>query len=329
VRLLGRLLAAIAVWLAGRRALRGEPVPPRHEPPPEPDPRDRRVGSRPGAEGLVAALLACTGACGAAFALVAVLGADPQLLGLVAGLGLAALAVALALASFRVVPQVTEVEDRGALADAAAQADVADELRAGGQGVSRRRLLAAAAGAAGAGLGAAAVVPAASLGPRLHGRLIPSPWRAGRRLVDEDGRPVAAGVLDVGAFLTAFPEGADRREPGSAVVVVRVDPRELRMAPERRGWAPGGHAAFSKVCTHAGCAVSLYRSPTYEPTSSPPALVCPCHYSTFDVRRSARVVFGPAGRPLPQLPLAVGADGILRAAGPLSGPVGPAWWGVG
>jgi ubiquinol-cytochrome c reductase iron-sulfur subunit len=73
--------------------------------------------------------------------------------------------------------------------------------------------------------------------------------------------------------------------------------------------------------------VNLYRSPLYEPVEPSPALVCPCHYSTFDVRRGAEVIFGPAGRPLPQLPLRI-EQGALVAAGELSGRVGPAWRGV-
>src|SRR5205085_2907301 len=97
------------------------------------------------------------------------------------------------------------------------------------------------------------------------------------------------------------------------------------------GAAPGaahGIVAYSKICTHAGCAVALYRKPTFPTVEPRPALVCPCHYSTFDPARGAKVLFGPAGRPLPQLPLFVGPSGELRAAGNLSGPVGPAWWGV-
>ena len=42
----------------------------------------------------------------------------------------------------------------------------------------------------------------------------------------------------------------------------------------------------------------------------------------------AKVLFGPAGRPLPQLPLEIDGDGNLRARGGFSGPVGPSWWGV-
>jgi ubiquinol-cytochrome c reductase iron-sulfur subunit len=86
--------------------------------------------------------------------------------------------------------------------------------------------------------------------------------------------------------------------------------------------------AYSKICTHAGCAIALFRAPLYPDRSPGYALVCPCHYSTFDVLHGADLVFGPAGRPLPQLPLRLAADGTLAAAGPMSGPVGPAWWGV-
>jgi ubiquinol-cytochrome c reductase iron-sulfur subunit len=86
--------------------------------------------------------------------------------------------------------------------------------------------------------------------------------------------------------------------------------------------------AYSKICTHAGCAVAMLRYPLFEAHSASPALVCPCHYSTFDVATGGTVLFGPAGRPLPQLPIAIARDGTLRAAGSLSGDVGPAWFGI-
>lgn len=111
-------------------------------------------------------------------------------------------------------------------------------------------------------------------------------------------------------------------------MLIRLPPDVLRVAPGRAGWAPDGYVAYSKICTHAGCALSLYRSPLYPPTEPKPALVCPCHYSTFDPATGGDVVFGPAGRALPQLPLEIGRDGILRAAGSFSGAVGPSWWSV-
>ncbi len=102
----------------------------------------------------------------------------------------------------------------------------------------------------------------------------------------------------------------------------------LRLPPERRDWAPGGIMAFSKICTHAGCAVSLFRYPVSAATSPGPALVCPCHYSTFDVVKGGNVVFGPAVRALPQLPLSADAAGRPMAAGDFSGPIGPSWLGI-
>ncbi len=144
-------------------------------------------------------------------------------------------------------------------------------------------------------------------------------------LVDDNGKLLSADQFEVGSWTTAFPQNADKSALGSAIVVVQILESEVLKNPQ---WAPRGIMAYSKVCTHAGCAISLFRYPTYEPTSQPPALVCPCHYSTFDVRKGAEVVFGPAGRPLPQLPLAIDANNNLVAAGTYDGNIGPAWWGV-
>jgi ubiquinol-cytochrome c reductase iron-sulfur subunit len=90
---------------------------------------------------------------------------------------------------------------------------------------------------------------------------------------------------------------------------------------ERAAWAPEGCVGYSKICTHAGCPVGLYRSEAHQ-------LLCPCHQSTFDVLRGAVPVFGPAARPLPQLPMEVDADGYLVARGDFHEPVGPSFWNV-
>ena len=261
---------------------------------------------------------------------VAYLATDSNaLLGATLGACFGLLACALVLASRRLVPQIEAVEERTPqpapepVIEAAAAAISVDEPR-----LPRRRLLLAAGGAAATALAAALAIPLASLGSGVDGRLDGSPWRRGRRLVDSEGRALRAADVALGAFLTAFPEGADPRELGSAIVVVRIPPDELRLPASRHGWAPDGILAFSKVCTHAGCAIALFRYPLSEPTSARPALVCPCHYSTFDVAEAARPIFGPAARALPQLPLEIAADGTLVAGGPLSGNVGPAWWGV-
>jgi ubiquinol-cytochrome c reductase iron-sulfur subunit len=234
------------------------------------------------------------------------------------------------LAAKRVVVQELAIEDRHREETARPEDDeaLAEDLRRGGDGITRRRALGAAAGVAGVGLAGALVVPVTALGPGLGDAPNQTPWRRGRRLVTTDGDALRADAIEIGSFASALPEGANKRELGSPVVVVRVDPRTLKLPRDRRGWAPMGILAFSQICTHAGCAVTLFRYPVDEQLSEGPALVCPCHYSTFDVRRAAKPVFGPAARPLAQLPLAVAADGTLVAAGPLSGSVGPAWWSV-
>lgn len=285
------------------------------------------------AELVIAALLGLAGLAGLGFvAVYAFAGGDTQLLGLALALALGLLGAALLLGSHTAFRQRRSTEERPGFAtgERAREEPVEDAdltVRAGIEGVTRRRLLGAAGAAAGLGLGAAALTPVASLGPRVGGRLGESPWREGTALVEENGLPVRAEELAVGSFLTAFAEGADRRDLAAAVVVVRVEESELQLPPERRGWAPLGLLAFSKICTHAQCAVSLFRYPLFAERSPGPALVCPCHYSTFDVLRGGARVFGPAVRPLPQLPLRVEA-GRLVAAGGLSSPVGASWGGV-
>jgi ubiquinol-cytochrome c reductase iron-sulfur subunit len=289
----------------------------------------------PRVELLVAALLAGAALAACVFVVIYVVDVDTQLLGLALGAALLALAAAAIVAGKALVPQETKSEDRPDFADPDARARAEREARelhhvvtGGIEGISRRRLLGTAAAGAGAALGAAIVVPIASLGPAVDDRLRESPWADGVALVDENGLPVPASHLEIGSFLTAFARGSDREALASSVVVVRVDPRTLSLPPDRSDWAPEGIMAYSKICTHAGCAVNLFRRPLYPPRAPGPALVCPCHYSTFDVLDGGSVVFGPAGRPLPQLPLRIRAGGHLEAAGPLSGNVGPAWSGV-
>jgi ubiquinol-cytochrome c reductase iron-sulfur subunit len=197
-------------------------------------------------------------------------------------------------------------------------------VREGVDGVTRRRLLGAAGAAAGVGIGAAALAPLASLGPAVGDRLGASPWHEGVRLVEENGMPVKADDLEVGSFLTAFAAGADKEALATSLAVVRVRPEELELPADRADWAPEGILAFSKICTHAQCAISLFRYPLFAERSPGPALVCPCHYSTFNVLDGGERIFGPAVRPLPQLPLRIDG-GELVAAGPLSGAVGASW----
>jgi ubiquinol-cytochrome c reductase iron-sulfur subunit len=276
----------------------------------------------------VIALLLLASLAAAAFVVFYGLGFSTQALGGTLAGALALIAAALILAS-RTLIVTEELPEEYPQAHEEAQEEVAEIVRQSGSRVTRKRLLGVAAGTAAGTLGVAFVAPAVSLGPLFDtDPLRVTPWRRGRRLVDDKGVPLAADDISTEAFYTAYPEGASRDELGSPVVVVRVDPSQLRLPPGRKGWAPEGILAFSKICTHAGCAIALYRKPLFPQEEPKPALVCPCHYSTFDPAQGAKVLFGPAGRPLPQLPLLIDAQRNLRAGGNYSGNVGPAWSGV-
>src|SRR3954471_17390610 len=281
------------------------------------------------AELLVVVLLVAAAPAAALFVVAYGVGWSTQVLGgsLAAALGLIAAALLIVAKRLIVTEEKTETYPDESHPDE--QQAIGQIVRESGSGLTRKRLLGGAATLAGGTLGAALIAPAVSLGPTFDtSKLNESPWRRGRRLVDEQDRPLSADDIDIGPFYTAFPEGADKKAIGSSIVLVRLDPARLRLPPERRGWAPEGILAYSKICTHAGCAGALYRHPQFQPTQPKPALVCPCHYSTFDPAAGGEVLFGPAGRPLPQLPLQIDPQRTLRAAGDYSGPPGPSWWGV-
>jgi ubiquinol-cytochrome c reductase iron-sulfur subunit len=122
----------------------------------------------------------------------------------------------------------------------------------------------------------------------------------------------------IGGIETVFPAGRVG-DPMSATVLLKLQDGLVRPQPGREGWTPGGNVAYSKICTHAGCPVAIYRSASYQ-------LYCPCHQSVFDVLDAAKPVAGPATRALPQLALDVDAEGYLIARGDFSGPVGPDQW---
>jgi ubiquinol-cytochrome c reductase iron-sulfur subunit len=323
----GLMVAGLTAW----RTARGAEAPAEtslHPPVRDEDPSQRTIPSDPGAERVVALLLIAAGLLGFAFTVIyIVLSYDTQLLGLALGGCLAMLAGAAIIAGKMVVPQETSVEDRGLLLDEPEVEEVVEMVESGGEGVSRRGLLVGAGGVAGAGLVTAAAAPLASLGPPSRS-LRASPWYRGVRLVDDQSNPYPASSIQIGSFYTALPEGETWESFASGLLVVRLAPDMIDLPASRRDWTPDGIMAFSKICTHAGCAISLYRYPTYRPTTAAPAFTCPCHYSTFTPGNGGQVAFGPAGRPLPQLPLLIDTDGNLRAAGQFDEDIGPAWWSV-
>ena len=165
------------------------------------------------------------------------------------------------------------------------------------------------------------------LGPLPGDDLKKTNWKKGTRLVTDPGdRPIRPEDLEVGAVaqtLPEFPAGKERHLDDvakDAVLLIRLRPEEFNLDAERLSWTHEGIIAFSKICSHMGCAVALYEQQTKH-------LLCPCHQSTFDVTRAAKVIFGPAARPLPQLNITVDEEGYLVAAAPFNEAVGPSFWG--
>jgi ubiquinol-cytochrome c reductase iron-sulfur subunit len=284
------------------------------------------------AENLVLVLLALAVVFGLGFIVVyaefSPHGMSNSLLGISLGGSLVWIALTLTVVAKRLVV-TEELEDDYPEQHPEKQREVAQIVHESGSRMTRKRLLIGAGAAAGGTLGLAALTPALSLGPVWDTTpLDQTPWRRGVRLVDNEGKPLGADDIEHQSYYTAFAEGADKELLGASVVVIRLDPDKLHLPPGRSGWAPSGILAFSKICTHAGCAVALYRNPKFPPVQPSPALVCPCHYSTFDPFTGGTVTYGPAGRPLPQLPLMIDEVGHLRAAGTFSARVGPSWWNV-
>jgi ubiquinol-cytochrome c reductase iron-sulfur subunit len=330
VRGFAKLVAFLIAGRTARRAVSGRESAPGASDGAQPDldPSERVVPSSRRAETVVASLLFVAAILAFGFTVLYIVkGSNTQLLGLSLGLALLFGAAALIVAGKFVVPQETHVEPRGSLLVEEQAEEVAEMIEAGGEGVSRRVLLTGAGGVAGAALVTAAATPLASLGPNLE-QIHTTPWRRGVRLIDDQGRPYAADEIQIGAFYTALPEHENPEQLGSGLIVVRLPADQIHLPSPRRNWAPDGILAYSKICPHAGCAIALYRYPTYEPTSASPAFTCPCHYSSFSPGEGGRLIFGPAGRSLPQLPLMIDSAGYLRAAGPFHEDIGPAWWGI-
>ena len=313
-------LVSLLLLLIGRR--RPKPIgDPERVVPPGP------VESR--AELAAIVLLALSVVCAIAFVVFYALDRLPnqtQLLGGSLGLCLLFIAAALTVTAKKLVVNEELEDDYPVNEHPAEQETIARVVDESGSRLSRRRLFKLSLGAAGGALGIAVLTPVASLGPVVDmGPFYDTEWKRGRRLVDEKGKPWRAEDIEENDFYTAFPEGGELEALGAPLVVVRLKPDQLE---SHKSFAANGIVAFSKICTHAGCAISLYRAPLYQPDEPKPALVCPCHYSTFDPANGGTVTFGPAGRKLPMLPLEIDAHGYLRAAGNFDGPVGPSWWGV-
>jgi ubiquinol-cytochrome c reductase iron-sulfur subunit len=247
------------------------------------------------------------------------IGESAQVEGVLLGLALGGMGVGVIGWATRLmdVPTVTEEHDSLESDDSAVEQT---EDMVGQDAVTRRKMLLRMAAGASATLGAALAIPALSLGPRPGQSLEQTKWTSGARLVDRFGDPQRPEDIPLNGIKTVFPFGFEG-EADSQTVVIKIEPELLDLPEGREGWAPDGCVAFSKICTHAGCPVGLDRAEAKQ-------LLCPCHQSTFDVTTGCTPVFGPAARPLPQLPMDVDESGFLVATGDFPEPVGPSFWNM-
>jgi len=219
------------------------------------------------------------------------------------------------------------------------QARSSDETRAqaleivkladGESGFSRRKLIRRSMYGALAFFPIPAIIIFGDLGPVVGDTLKHTMWKPGTRLTkDPTGIPIKASDVTIGSVFHVIPEGLSEMEEHkleekakAAVLLVRVNPSDLNEDPAKADWSYQGIVAYSKICTHVGCPVALYEQQTHH-------LLCPCHQSTFDLANHCEVVFGPASRSLPQLPIAVDAEGYLIAQSDFLEPVGPSFWDI-
>ena len=238
-------------------------------------------------------------------------GGQAQLEGILLALSLGGIGVGMVAWAKRFLPDDEVAEARGPLAsDESDVAAFTADFERGEEAIGRRGFLVRLLLGALAALGVAALFPIRSLGPRPGRGLIRTPFHAGIRVVDDEARPVRPAELDPDSVTTVWPEGS---------VGAADAPTLLINAGLDTAGTVDGIVAFSKLCTHTGCPVGLYQR-------QEKLLLCPCHQSTFDVLDGAKPIFGPATRPLPQLPLAVDDDGYLIATGDFDAPPGPGFW---
>jgi ubiquinol-cytochrome c reductase iron-sulfur subunit len=248
------------------------------------------------------------------------------LLGLFMGLSLLLVGYGLVLFTKKLLPHETAVQDKhdGSHFDRV----TAGATLVGGyhnSGLGRRKLIVRSLALMGGGVGLMLIMPLGGLikNPNRGNPLGTTSWAAGVRLVRDDGTPIRPGDQEPGSLETVFPAvPGGNRQADAATMLIRLRPEQVSVLEPREeyeGFEYGEYVAYSKICTHAGCPVSLYEQETSR-------ILCPCHQSQFDVTQGAKPVFGPATRALPQLPLDVDDEGFFVARSDYIEAVGPTYW---
>jgi ubiquinol-cytochrome c reductase iron-sulfur subunit len=267
------------------------------------------------------------------------LGASNLTLGLTLGLALMLIGIGVIQWARKLMSDVEIVEYRhpASSSEEDRQAAVA-ALKQGidDSGIARRPLIRNSLIGALAMLGLPAIVALRDIGPLPGDALARTVWRPGMRIVNDiSGTPIRPDQVEIGQLVNAEPavffETDEEGEPvldghqilaekaKAAVILVRMQPRDITPAEGRENWGVEGILCYSKICTHVGCPISLWEQQSHH-------LLCPCHQSTFDLADNGKVIFGPAGRPLPQLPMGVDDEGYLVALSGFTEPVGPSYW---
>jgi ubiquinol-cytochrome c reductase iron-sulfur subunit len=213
-------------------------------------------------------------------------------------------------------PMASDPADRAAFAETFIEGAEASQITK--RPLLRRTLLAAMLPVA-----AAPLVVLRDLGPLPGTSLRHTVWKKGMRLtVYGSNQPITPADFDSpGGMITVIPEGFQDNDEVLAkatVIIIKMEPGLLK-APTNLNWTVDNIVAYSKICTHVGCPAALYEQTTHK-------ILCPCHQSTFDATRGATVLFGPAPRPLPQLPITTDAQGYLVAQSDFHEPIGPSFW---
>jgi ubiquinol-cytochrome c reductase iron-sulfur subunit len=266
-------------------------------------------------------------------------GASNVALGVTLGLALLCIGIGAIQWSRKLMNDEEIAEDRHAIRSSDAdRTEAISALQAGidDSGIARRPLIRnSLLGAMGA-LGLPAIVALRDLGPLPPEGWYETVWTEGMRVVnDVAGTPIKPEFVEIGQLINAEPEIFYNGEPygeetieghdqlvekgKAAIIVVRMEPDDITPDEDKADWGVGGILAYSKICTHVGCPISLWEQQTHH-------LLCPCHQSTFDLADNGKVIFGPAARALPQLPLAVDSEGYLIATSDFLEPVGPSFW---
>jgi ubiquinol-cytochrome c reductase iron-sulfur subunit len=316
-----------------------EPPAPRELPAGPDNPAAAKIAERIIAACFILAMLASIGFI-AAYVGLEVHSVDATLrsnlaLGLSMGIAFMAMGAGATLWVRHIMPDVEQVEERHPLASSEPErAAFAKTFKEGAEasGFVQRPLLRRTLIAASVPLAVAPLVILRDMGPLPGTSLRHTVWRRGMRMVVfGPNTPLrAADFSTPGQMITVAPAGFAENQDAmakAATIIIKFAPGQL--IPDRpnspgtvMNWTVDDIVAYSKICTHVGCPAALYEQTTHH-------ILCPCHQSTFNAAQGAQVIFGPAPRPLPQLPIGTDSQGFLIATSDYRVPVGPSFWELG